>query len=159
MDRIKPFAVRETKRTAGLELPDKTIKTEMVAMAPRQADIYESYRDKLAYEIRTDEDIVIDEAEVILKRLLRLVQCASNPMLVDDGYSEIPGKFQRLSTLLGELDMQTDKSIIWTGFVDNVEWLHSKLTRYSPEKVHGSLAVAERHRAIDRFKRDEDAVC
>ena len=156
ISRIKPFSVRETKRTAELELPDKTIKTEMVALAPRQAEIYMSYRDQLAYELQIDEDIVVDEAEAILKRLLRLVQCASNPVLVDDGYSELPGKFQRLSTLLNELEMHTNKAIIWTGFIDNVEWLHDKLTQYTPEKVHGSLAIAERNRAIDRFKKDEE---
>ena len=54
MEKIKHFSVRETKRTAGVELPDKTILTHYVELAPRQSAIYVSYRDELSYELRDD---------------------------------------------------------------------------------------------------------
>ena len=72
---------------------------------------------------------MIDDAEEILKRLLRLVQCASNPALVDATYRKSPGKYTRLLELFQEVNLQSSKKVIvWTGFVDNVEWLSNQVT-------------------------------
>ena len=152
MDRIKDFSVRETKRTAGLELPDKTILTHFVELSPRQSAIYATYRDQMAYELQDGVSLVIDDAEGVLKRLLRLVQCASNPLLVDETYSEVPGKYPNLVELLDEIELQSNKVIVWTGFIKNVEWLSEKLQQFRPQKVHGSMSVDERNESIRRFK-------
>lgn len=154
MDRIKDFSVRETKRTAGLELPDKTILTHFVELSPRQSAIYATYRDQMAYEFQDGVSLVIDDAEGVLKRLLRLVQCASNPLLVDETYSEVPGKYPNLLELLDEIELQSNKVIVWTGFIKNVEWLSEKLQQFRPQKVHGSMSVDERNESIRRFKTD-----
>lgn len=156
MDRIKHFSVRETKATAGLELPDKTILTHWVDLAPRQAEIYASYRNEMAYEIECSDHHIIDDAEDILKRLLRLVQCSSNPFLIDGTYNEIPGKYSKLLELLEEIDLQTNKVIIWSGFIKNIEWLNKKLKQYKPRKTHGKMSVSERNEAIRKFKEDNN---
>jgi len=155
MKKIKHFSVRETKETACLELPDKTILTHSVSLAPKQAEIYASYRDNMAYEFKEDGASVYDDAEYILKRLLRLVQCASNPGMVDENYTEIPGKFTKLTGLLDEIDMQSHKAIVWTGFVQNIDWLHSHLSRYIPQKVHGEMPVFARNNALRKFKTED----
>jgi len=155
MKKIKHFSVRDTKETAGLELPDKTILTHPVSLAPRQAEIYASYRDDMAYEFKEGDETVYDDAEYILKRLLRLVQCASNPGMVDENYTEVPGKFKKLLSLLGEIDIQSYKAIIWTGFVENINWLHSHLSRYMPQKVHGEMPVFARNKALQKFKTED----
>ena len=157
MERLKPFSVRETKRTAGLELPGKTILTHSVEMEPRQAAIYKAYRDTLAHEFVIDGKAIIDEAEGILKQLLRLVQCASNPVLVDTTYQNKPGKYTKLLELLQQIDvLSSGKVIIWTSFIDNVEWLSSELQHYSPQKLHGEISLAERNKAIRKFKTDSN---
>lgn len=155
MKKIKSFSVRDTKETAGLELPDKTILTHPVSLAPKQAEIYASYRDDMAYEFKEGDASVYDDAEYILKRLLRLVQCASNPGIVDENYTEIPGKFTKLLGLLDEIDMQSHKAIIWTGFVQNIEWLHNHLSLYMPQKVHGEMPVFARNNALQKFKTED----
>lgn len=155
MRKIKSFSVRDTKETAGLELPDKTILTHSVSLAPKQAEIYASYRDNMAYEFKEGDASNYDDAEYILKRLLRLVQCASNPRMVDGNYTEIPGKFTKLLGLLGEIDMQAHKVIIWTGFVQNIDWLHSHLSRYMPQKVQGEMPVFARNNALRKFKKED----
>lgn len=155
MDKLKHFSIRETKRTAGIELPDKTILTHFVELAPRQSAIYAAYRDEMAYELRDRGGFVIDDAEDILKRLLRLVQCASNPALVDKTYNELPGKYLKLVALFDDIDLQSNKTILWTGFIDNVEWLSGKLTHFIPQKVHGSMSVSDRNESIRRFKTDK----
>ena len=156
MGRIRHFSIRDTKRTAGIELPDKTILTHFVELAPRQSAIYASYRDELRYELQGDNGLVIDDAEDILKRLLRLVQSASNPVLLDETYNELPAKYSKLIELFHAIEIQSNKGIIWTGFINNVEWLSGKLDHLMPQKVHGSMSVADRNESIRRFKTDSD---
>ena len=157
MDDLKPFSVRETKASSGLELPGKTILTHAVDLESLQSEIYRSYKDELAHEFVLEDTVIRDDAEAILKRLLRLVQCASNPLLVDASYSGIPGKFVVLQNLLKSEVIacsQDTNVIVWTGFIDNAEWLERNLGEYSPALVHGGLGIFERNNAINKFRND-----
>ena len=156
--KIKKFSVRETKKTAELALPDKTILTHFCEMEARQASIYKAYKNELMHEFLSENGVVVDDAEYILKRLLRLVQCASNPSLVDKTYkklSKLPGKFLHLLDLFKEIDLELNKVIIWTGFIDNVEWLSNQLQIFSPQKVHSGISIAERYTALEKFKMEK----
>ncbi len=155
MSKIEGFSVRETKKSSGIHLPSKTIMTHLVRMQPEQLEIYHSYRDRMRYELSTPEGLFFDDAEVVLKRLLRLVQCASNPALVDAGYKEESAKLLKLHELLGAIALDTTKVIVWTSFVDNVEWLCRELREHAPAAVHGMRPVAERNAEIWRFKHEE----
>ena len=53
-----------------------------------------------------------------------------------------------------EITDNNNKVIIWTSFVDNVEWLCWKLEKYQPCKIHGSIAIDDRNNSIKRFKID-----
>lgn len=155
MAKIEGFSVRETKESSGIQLPSKTILTHLVRMQPRQLEIYNSYRDQMRYELSTPEGLFFDDAEVVLKRLLRLVQCASNPALVDADYKEKPAKLLKLHELIDTIAVDATKVIVWTSFVDNVEWLCRQLTVYAPAAVHGMRPVADRNAEIRKFKQDE----
>ena len=158
MTKLKAFSVRETKKSSGLELPDKTIVTHIVKMEHHQSEIYCNYRDELAHEFQSSIGSVRDDAESILKRLLRLVQCASNPILVDESYDYVPGKFSTLCKLLEseilESPLETNV-IVWTSFIRNAEWLKDNLKQYNPALVHGGIDIDERNRSIARFKSDK----
>ena len=86
---------------------------------------YAAYRDELSYEYNIDGVIELDNVDNILKRLLRLVQCASNPALIDGCYDHDPAKFPLLLDMCREFTAGS-KLIIWTGFVGNVNWLATK---------------------------------
>src|SRR5215469_13196302 len=88
--------VRETKGSAGIELPEKKIENIRVENESEQQTLYDQIRFQMRAEVVRDNRIVEDDADEILKRLLRLVQVASNPHLVDRSYVKVPGKLPAL---------------------------------------------------------------
>lgn len=154
--RIRDFSVRETKASTGIELPEKRIQNVPVELAPRQRALYNQIKDELSAAVVVGSQLVEDDAEEILKRLLRLVQLASNPRLIDESYKELPGKFAALDTLVGDAVSAGSKLIVWSSFVANVDQLAHHLKPYGAVKVHGALDIAVRNEAISIFKRDPD---
>lgn len=156
--RISTFCIRETKATAGISLPTKTIENVVVEAEDRQAEIYRSYRDDLRAIIVRGGVPRLDDADDILKRLLRLVQVASNPHLVDQSYSATPGKFDVLLSLLDKT-IGTDRAakvIVWTSFTENADWIANNLKQYGAVRVHGKMTIDNRNRSIQAFKSDDD---
>ena len=149
-ERLARFSVRETKDTAGIHLPEKTITAHQVDLPGWQMAKYAAYRDELAYEYDIDGVPEVDNVESILKRLLRLVQCASNPALIDGRYDREPGKYALLLNMCREFTAES-KLIIWTGFVENVDWLAGKLAAFEPVRIHGGLPMHQRDMAVESF--------
>ena len=86
-----------------------------------------------------------DDAEEILKRLLRLVQVASNPNLVDESYKGTPGKLGLLDSIVGKMETCGPKAIIWTGFTENV----SRIAQRYPHMRPGPGSRPAIHRGPD----------
>lgn len=153
-NRIREFSVRETKKTAGIALPDKVLRNIYVDLEDRQSELYSRYRNELAAVVVHEGRPLLDDAEEILKRLLRLVQVASQPMLVDDNYHATPGKFLVLEQLVHAIVDAGEKVIIWTSFTENVDWLAKTLDDVGAVRVHGKRSIDDRNRAIRAFKED-----
>lgn len=155
--RLSDFAVRETKKSGVIELPDKVIESVPCYWESRQAEIYYQLKNELRLVILKHGKPVEDISESTLKLLLRLVQVASNPRLIDDGYSVSPGKLNALRELLGSFAANGEKSVIWTSFNENAVWLAKELIEYSPCTVYGKLPINDRNEHIKRFKTDPAA--
>ncbi|BCH13693.1 DEAD/DEAH box helicase [Mesorhizobium sp. L-2-11] len=155
-ERIRTFSVRETKKSSGLKLPDKTISNIEVALEPRQAEIYAQFRDELAAVVVRGGQAILDDAEGLLKRLLRLVQVASNPAMVDQAYRAMPGKLPALESLLHEIVDSGEKAIVWTSFTDNADMLAFHFENLGVAVVHGGLSMAKREAALTAFKTDPE---
>ncbi len=151
-DRIRSFSVRETKKTAGVNLPDKMIRNMECELEPRQAEIYKQFREELAAVIVREGRPILDDAEVTLKRLLRLVQVASNPATVDQSYRANPGKFIPLVNLIHDAVDAGEKIVVWTAFTENADFLGLRLEKFGAVVVHGGLSTASREEALDTFK-------
>jgi len=151
-NKIQPFSVRETKLTADICLPEKKLKNISAELETRQAAIYERYREEFSAIIVRNGVPELDDADEILKRLLRLIQVASNPRLVDDSYHAVPGKFPVLQNCLDEIFDRGEKVIIWTTFTDNVDWLARELKPFNAVRVHGKLSYENRNRSLKLFK-------
>src|SRR5205823_10629458 len=125
--KIKPFTARETKQSCGMVLPTKEIENVMVHFEPAQGQLYARFKNELRAEVVKDSRCITDDAEAILKRLLRLVQVASNQALVDDSYGGIPAKLPKLRGILDTALAAGSKAIVWTSFTDNADWLAREL--------------------------------
>ena len=84
----------------------------------------------------------------------RLVQVASNPALVDQSYDKTPGKLSVLDGILWKKNGSSPKTIVWTGFIENVNTIASRYPTLHPARVHGGIPIADRNRDIDRFIND-----
>ena len=152
--RIQNFTVRETKDTVGIELPNKFVHPVWCDWEHYQYDLYERVRNELEAIIMQDGLPTKDDAELILKRLLRLVQVASNPSLLDPGYRALPGKLANLLDILYAIHDKGEKAIVWTAFTQNVDWLTTALAEFGPRRIHGRLPIDARNRAIHAFTED-----
>jgi len=151
---INANSIRRTK-DAVLELPEKIYKNVIVELKGQQLDLYNKLRDELKIEITClDGTKVIDEAENILKRLLRLVQLASNPSLVDKKFSDDPVKFPIIEKIVNSAVLDGDKIIIWSCFIENILVLKNRLKRFNPLIIYGDVAVAERAIRVAKFQNE-----
>lgn len=155
-DKIKTFSVRETKNSNIINLPQKVIERVEVDWEAHQYTLYRNVQEDLRAVVVKEGILTEDKAEADLKRLLRLVQIASNPQIIDESYTYEPGKFPVLESQLEQITDQNEKCIVWTSFVENANWLQKKLIRFKAVKVHGRMSIADRNKAIERFKHNDD---
>ena len=152
--KIAPFSVRETKGSGVVTLPRKVIKTVMADWELHQFELYQQIRNELRATLVRDGLPVQEDEEPMLRRLLRLVQVASNPRLLDMSYRATPGKKQVLDDILYDVHDNGEKCIVWTSFTDNVDWLASELRDFGARRVHGKLGSDARERSVSAFMTD-----
>lgn len=157
-DKIKPFTVRETKNSGIISLPDKKYYSVWCNFEPKQHDMYEAVRTDLQLLVQKGDEAILDESEASLKRLLRLVQIASNPRLVDDLYCEFSGKEAKLDELIKDIINRGEKVIVWSSFIENIDYFYKKYKELKPTRIHGRLAIEDRNRSVDLFKKGESNV-
>lgn len=154
-EKIKDFSVRETKNSGIISLPSKNYITYYSDFEDEQRRMYEEVRQEMTTIIHRGDFSILDESQDSLKRLLRLVQVASNPRLLDDHYDSISGKEQILEDLIHDIIQKNEKVIVWSCFTDNVDYFFRKYKSYGAVKITGKMGVEERGRSVDNFKHGE----
>lgn len=155
-ERIAPTTLRRTKAEA-LDLPEKTYRRIPIDLVGRQLAMYEQLRQELELWVRSlTGEQVLETAETILARMVRLAQLASNPRLIDDGYIETPVKVAALDQLLARYfdSNEAQKVIVWTSFVDNIRMLRERYEHWKPVAIHGEVSNADRDAAVRSFRED-----
>jgi SNF2 family DNA or RNA helicase len=74
--------------------------------------------------------------------------------LLHDAYKAISGKEQRLIIQLKEIFSVGEKCIVWSNFIENIDYFCKKFTMYNPCKIHGSMTIEDRNAAVEKFKMD-----
>lgn len=153
--KIDSFCVRETKNSGIVSLPQKVYENVSVDFCPKQFAMYNKVREELYIELYKDGELTIDDSTAIVKRLLRLVQISSNPKLLDDSYDEISAKETKLDEIIQDILSKGEKCIVWSSFIENVNYLCTKYKEYGAVKIHGGMAITDRNKSVDRFKTDK----
>ena len=154
-DKMAPHTLRRTKDKA-LKLPKKSFTRIQVDLAPKQREMYEKMREDLELWVRKmSGSDVLEQADAILARMVRLAQLSSNPGLLDAAYKEVPGKIDKLDVLLKQyLANPKRKVIVWTSFVENIRVLAKRYKKYEPVVIYGEMDNVSRDRSIYAFKHD-----
>lgn len=156
-DRVSSKSLRRTKSEA-LDLPEKRYTRVPVDLSVEQRTMYDNMRHELQLWVQSlDGAEVLERGDVILARMVRLAQLASNPGLLDAGYRETPAKFQKLDELLERYMTRdpTQKVIVWSSFVGNIDSLRDRYERWSPVVIHGDVASDQRDAAVKAFRSDQ----
>lgn len=148
---LAQISVRETKDGGRISLPSKEYNTVVTRWEPMQAELYNQVKEELRATVMRDGELVEDEQESVLKRLLRLVQIASNPLLVDESYEEEPGKVGVLRDLVTDIARNGEKVIVWTTFNANCEYLAKTLAPFGSLALHGKLPIERRNAVVKWF--------
>lgn len=156
--RISAFSVRETKNSGIISLPKKVIIREDVDFLPEQLVLYNKIKDELIVEVQKENQLLVDDSSATVKRLLRLVQVASNPRLVNQAFCGDSAKEAKLDSLIWDIVNNKEKCIVWTSFIENVELFYRKYKSLGCVKIHGGMAIADRNRSVEKFKLPESKV-
>lgn len=157
-NRVKDFSVRETKNSGIIQLPDKIYIQERVDFDPEQEELYNRICEELIVEVQKNREIVIDDSSAIVKRLLRLVQVTSNPKLVDDSYYGCSAKEVMLDKLIHQILDNNEKCIVWSNFIENIDYFTQKYKECGSVKIHGKMNMVDRNRSVERFRMEENRI-
>jgi len=155
-ERVGGMSIRRLKDTA-VSLPAKKVSRLRLEMAGQQLELYDGMRNELEIWVQSmDGQQVLQQAEAILARLVRLAQLASDPSMLDASYDEQPCKLLALDAILEEVLSRPNarKIIVWTSFVANIAALERRYARYRPVSLHGALSGPERDDSVSSFKED-----
>lgn len=152
--KIEKFSVRETKNSGIIKLPNKIYHSLIVEFEPVQGSMYEKIREECAILVQKDNDVILDESDASLKRLLRLLQVTSNPRLIDKLYGYESGKEKELNHLLNEIVKRNEKVIVWSNFIENIDYFNKKYFSLNPCKIHGKMSIEDRNKSVKKFKED-----
>lgn len=159
IDNFKSIFVRTTKSELGLIAPRRIIQN--VDMAPAQDRLYQSLASDTARILQG-----LDARDRIrLRRIARSVQymleAASNPVLLagselaghpllEEAICEgISAKIECASALARKWVKDGHKVVIWSTFVNTVEFLASLLTDCGAQFIHGGVPTSEDDDAVD----------
>lgn len=154
--KIKSFTVRETKNSGIITLPNKNYFNVFCPFEKEQELMYNTIKSEFQILIQKGDKTILDESDASLKRLLRLIQVASNPRLIDELYGNESGKEQKIASLLKEIVSRGEKVIVWSSFIENVDYFCKKFKEYSPAKIHGRMMIEDRNKSVEKFLNDTD---
>lgn len=157
-NKISNFSVRETKNSGVIKLPGKIYIQERVDFEEEQKKIYNKIFDELIIEIQKNGEILEDDSTVIIKRLLRLIQATSNPRLLNEKYIANSAKENELDRIIEEIIKKNEKCIVWSKFIENIEYLAKKYEFYGSVKIHGKMNMEDRNKAVERFYENDNKI-
>lgn len=154
---IQPFIMRRTKEMVVKELPEVTEQIVYCDMSEEQAAIYEREKSAVRNSILENiEAVGIEKSAImVLQGLMRLRQIANHPVLTDESYRGVSGKFETITRNIENVISEGHKILIFSSFVKHLDlfpwWLKSNGIGYA--MLTGS--TTDREKVINNFRNDE----
>ncbi|AEV30222.1 DNA/RNA helicase, superfamily II, SNF2 family [Sphaerochaeta pleomorpha str. Grapes] len=152
--KISSFTVRETKSSGIIQLPKKIYHDIYCNFEPTQLHMYKEIQNELSILVQKENETLLDDNEASLKRLIRLLQVSSNPRLIDDYYGYDSAKEVELKKILGEILNRSEKAIVWSCYIENINYFWQFFNEYQPARIHGKLSIEDRNKSVERFLED-----
>lgn len=157
-----PFILRRLKSDRSIikDLPDK-IETNCIANLQReQIEIYQKTVNDTLHELSKSKDDKKKRQGLILKLMGGLKQICNHPyqyLSMGRRGPECSGKSQVLMDLLKRIQMQQEKTLIFTQYrkMGNlmVQWIKERFG-FEPMYLHGGCSRAQRDVMVDAFQND-----
>jgi SNF2 family DNA or RNA helicase len=131
-----------------LDLPPWHIEDISIPMSKSQDRMYASMEEEFLAELDDDNTLV---ASNVLSQMIRLIQIASNPLLIqgkDDS--------TKWDAAIEMLSFEQRPAIMWTTFVETANAMVERLeTKYKVAKLTGATPAAERQSIVSKFQGGE----
>jgi SNF2 family DNA or RNA helicase len=143
----RDYILRRTKEDVAADVPPKTIRDAYLELTPAQRDAYNLAEKKGVIHLNELGDTI--SVQHVFELIMRLKQiCNFDPRT---------GQSAKLEQLLADLAEVADsgrKAIIFSQWVEPLEWLANALKQFGPVQYHGRVPPRERQAVLDRFKSD-----
>lgn len=156
-----PFILRRLKKDVLKDLPDKVEQIIHVELAEKQRKIYDMTLLKLQEKISNKDEKEINSSKIeILSYLTKLRQICCNPRLVMPTYPNVSAKLAAVEELIMELKENSQKTIIFSQFVSNFEYIKKRFNKLGVSYVEltGKTDKNIRHSLVEEFNKDKTDV-
>lgn len=159
MERLEPIMIRKTKAEALPDLPPLTVIDRWVEMTKEQAKVYKEVKDG----ILENADGEFNYLEV-LAQITRFQQVCDSPALLNEylgkELSQESGKLNELPIVLGEINPERNKVILFSQYKQMTNILVQKLREWYPQfytaYIAGGVSDLKRRDEVDRFQDDDN---
>lgn len=162
--RMAPFMLRRTKEQVITELPPKTEISQLIALLPAQAQLYEAIRVSMEQKIQKlfVERGVSGSQIDFLDALLKLRQICCDPRILSSQLTEqqvkVSAKLNWLKQTLPEMLAEGRKVIIFSQFTKMLALLADELTTFGINYSLLTGQTSNRQQQIDNFQLGENNV-
>lgn len=145
--RVQPYVLRRTKEQVLTDLPPKLFRDGMLELTPEQRASYLLAEEQGVLRLsKLGSGATIQH---VLELIVRLKQICNF-----DTATGASCKFERLWADLEEVVSSGRKAVVFSQWVATLRTLAARITSTGVAEFHGQVSMAERRRALERFRDD-----
>ncbi len=142
--------LRRTKDLVATDMPAKTIRDLEIELTAAQRAAYVRAEDEGVYQLNEMGDTI--SIQHVFQLVMRLKQiCNFDPATGESA------KLEQLLMDMEEVAASGRKALVFSQWVEPLEYMAEKLAGYGPLQYHGKIPQNQRTPILDRFKNDPDA--
>jgi SNF2 family DNA or RNA helicase len=139
--------LRRTKEDVLSDLPPKTIHDAYVELTAAQREAYDLAEKEGIVRLNALGDTI--SVQHVFELVMRLKQiCNFDPL------TKQSAKLEQLEANLAEVADSGRKAIVFSQWVEPLQWLARALAPLGPLQYHGRVPALERQRILERFQKD-----